>query len=245
MKEDVISRLQEIKSILSKLLYTSDLEPKDQFSTEALDQAAKAFLKFRTERGEWISEDELEKYFKDCWHPGNFIRENFHFNDYYKHGRTYFYRKKSIQRLAEELKTRKVDLNRYIEYINSQASFENKMEEYKIRKKGKHNYSLPIDLKDIQTDDPPKPDVQSVKDDLKRLRDDFLSHNLSEYIDIYRESYAMMKSMYYIDKYIPSATKSMCRKWCDNFNYANHAYKLLTKKKAKFIPVKDDDMFEL
>jgi hypothetical protein len=94
MKEDVVSQLQEIKSVLSKLLATSDLHPKDQFSTEALDRAGKLFLKFRIERGEWILEDELDKYFKDCWHAGSFIREHFYFNDYYKHGRTFFYRKK-------------------------------------------------------------------------------------------------------------------------------------------------------
>ncbi|HVW99787.1 MAG TPA: hypothetical protein VHA52_05065 [Candidatus Babeliaceae bacterium] len=245
MKENAISEIKEIKNILSKLLGTSDLDPKDQFSTEALDQAAKLFLKFRTERGEWVSESDLSKYFKDCWRAGKFIREHFNFNDYYKYGHTHFYKKKSIQRLAEELKTRKIDLKRYMEYIDSQASFKKKMAEYKDRKKGKYAYLLPDDLEDIQTSDPPKPDVEAVNADLKRLRDEFINRNLAEYIDIYRDSYAMMKSQYFFDRYLPAATKSTCRRWCDNFNYANHAYELLTKKKAKFVPVKDDDMYEL
>lgn len=246
MNENIISELRDIKSILSKLLGTSGLKPGDQFPTEVLDKVAKLFLKFRTERGEWIEENGLSKYFKDChWYTGKFIREHFMFNDYYKHGRSYFYNKKAIQRLAEELKNRNVSIARYMEFANSQATFEKKMEEYKTRKKGKRPYTLPDDLRDIQTSDPPRPDVQVVKDDLKRLKEEFFSNNMAEYVDIYKESYAMMKNMYYLDKYLDSSIKNMCRKWCDNFNYANHAYQLLTKKKAKFIPVKDDDMFEL
>lgn len=55
----------------------------------------------------------------------------------------------------------------------------------------------------------------------------------------------MVKFSYSLKKYIKPELQQRCRKWCENFNYANHALELLTQKRTKFIPVKDDDMIEL
>lgn len=240
------SELQEIKLLLSKILGTSDLKPEEQFSEEVLNDAGKLFLKFRTERGEWIEEGKLSKIFKGChWHTGKFLREHFRFTDYYKQGHTYYFNRKSIQRLADELKSRNVDLDRYMEYVNSEAAFRKSMADTKARKRGKRPYLLPDDPRDIKTSDPPKPDVQIVRDDLKKLKNEFFHFKMEVYVDIYKGNYAMMKFVYEFDRYLEPSMKSMCRKWCDNFNYANHALELLTKKKENFVPVKEDDMIEL
>jgi hypothetical protein len=51
--------------------------------------------------------------------------------------------------------------------------------------------------------------------------------------------------MYYFEKYIDPTIKKNARKWCEDFNYANHALQLITKKKEAFVPVKDEDIIEL
>jgi hypothetical protein len=51
--------------------------------------------------------------------------------------------------------------------------------------------------------------------------------------------------MYWFEKYLEPELRKRCRKWCENFNYANHALQEVTKKKEKFIPVKEDDMIQL
>lgn len=56
---------------------------------------------------------------------------------------------------------------------------------------------------------------------------------------------SMMKFVYHFDKYLDPEIKKRCRKWCDNFNYANNALKEIGNKKVKFIPIKDDDMIQL
>jgi hypothetical protein len=246
MEKFILAEIQDIRAILARLLGTPDLQPNDQFSTEELDKAARLFLKYRTERGEWVAEQDLDKYLKKApWRAGKFIREHFSFNDWYKHGHSYFYNKKSIQRLADELIKRNVDLKRYMEYVESQAAFEKKMEEYRLKKKGKYAYMIPADLAHIQTSGAPKPDVNVIKDDLKALKKEFFDYEMEKYVDIYKGCYAMMKYDYQLDRYWDSSLKAICKKWCDNFNYASNAIQLLTKKKEKFIPVKDDDMIEL
>ena len=55
----------------------------------------------------------------------------------------------------------------------------------------------------------------------------------------------MMKFIYHFEKYIDPQMKRRCRKWCDNFNYANHALELITKKKENFVPVKEEELIQL
>lgn len=89
----------------------------------------------------------------------------------------------------------------------------------------------------------PSPDV--IREDIKRLKEEFFRDSLAEDINIYKESHAMVKFEYHFDKYIKPEIKKQCRKWCENFNYANHALRLVTNKTEKFIPVKDDGMIQL
>ena len=106
-------------------------------------------------------------------------------------------------------------------------------------------YELPNDSRDVTTSAAKHPSADLVREDIKRLKEEFFQHNMGEYVDIYHDTHAMIKHIYFIEKYIEPGIKRKCRKWCDDFNYANNAMELITKKKEKFIPVKDDDMIQL
>lgn len=119
-----------------------------------------------------------------------------------------------------------------------------KLASNKNSSKGNRPYELPVGLDNITTSIPPLPDVELVKKDLDQLKTGFFEHKMAEYIDIYRGNHAMMKFIYHFEKYIDPQTKGRCRKWCDDFNYANHALELITKKKDTFVPVKEEDKIQ-
>ena len=52
MQKQILVELKEFKSILSHLIGTSELNRKEQFSKDALDKAAKQFMKMTAQRGE-------------------------------------------------------------------------------------------------------------------------------------------------------------------------------------------------
>jgi hypothetical protein len=245
MQAQVLSELRELKSILAQLVGTADQPAQEQFSKEALTKASKLFVKMAAQRGEWVKEDELGKYIKADWRAGSFIRLEFGFNACIKDGRSHLYNKKALQKLGQELKARNIDLSRYMEYRRSESEFQKKISANKKLTKNNRPYELPSDIKDITTSPPPTPDVALVKADLKRLKDEFFQFKMSEYIDIYRNNHAMVKFVYYFEKYLEPQIKRRCKKWCDDFNYANHALELITKKKEVFVPVKEEDMIQL
>lgn len=246
MQNQILSELKEVKNILAKLSGTSEMPKSEQFSQLALDKAAKAFQRIEVERGEWVSENDIGKYLKSaCWTAGKFIRTEFGFNNCIKQGYRYLYNKKSLQKLDKELRERNINLKRYMEYIRDEAEFKKKLEANKKTLKGKRPYNLRTDLKDITTSSPPLPDVELVKKDLKQLKDEFFQYKMAEYIDIYKGNHAMMKFIYHFEKYIDPQIKRRCKKWCDDFNYANYALELITKKKEIFVPVREDEMIQL
>jgi hypothetical protein len=249
MEKEILSEIKQLRADISKLIGTSELQPKDQFSKEALDKAAKQFQKLSIERGEWIEEYNISRYIKNAhYRAGAFIRQEFGFSNYFKRGQTYYYNKKDLIALAKELKARNVDLGRYMEYIEDQAKFKKYLESANENGKGKKkrkSFQLPYDLKDIITTPAKAPSVEAIREDLKKLKEEFFQFNLSDYIDIYKGNHAMMKFIYHYQKYLEPDLKKRCKRWCENFNYANHALELVTKKKEVFIPVKEDDMIQL
>jgi len=245
MQRQILSELKELKFILAQLVGTADQPAQDQFSKDALSKASKLFTKMAAQRGEWVKEDELGKYIKADWRAGSFIRSEFGFNACIKDGHYYLYNKKALQKLGQELKDRNIDLERYMEYKRSESEFQKKLAANKKSSKGKGPYELPSDLKNITTSPPPMPDVDLVKKDLEQLKADFFQHKMAEYVDIYRGNHAMMKFIYHFEKYIDPQIKRRCKKWCEDFNYANHALELITKKKETFIPTKEEDMIQL
>ncbi len=245
MHAQILSELKGLKSIMAQLIGTAEQPPQDQFSKEALAKASKLFLKMAAQRGEWVKENELYKYIKADWKAGSFIRSEFGFNACIKNGRSFLYNKRALQKLGQELKARNIDLSRYMEYRRSDVEFQKKLSANKKVTISKRPYKLPSDLKDITTSPPPTPDVALVKADLENLKNEFFKFKMIEYIDIYRNNHAMVKYVYYFEKYLDPQVKRRCKKWCDDFNYANHALELITKRKEVFIPVKEEDMIQL
>ncbi len=157
------------------------------------------------------------------------------------------YHKPDLVSLKNALKEQNIDLSRYMDLRRSEAEFERKMqklEEQKKKEPGRKAFKIPGGIKDITTSMIPAPDVQLIRDDLARLKEEFNRLKYVQYIDIYKGNHAMLKSMYYYEKYLEPKLKKACRKWVEDFNYANHAMELATKKKEKFEP-KRDDMIEL
>lgn len=58
---------------------------------------------------------------------------------------------------------------------------------------------------------------------------------LVEFIDIFRESHAMMKSIYYFDRYLDPAKRKQCDRWCFEFNYAQDALAEIKKIRSQVI----------
>ena len=249
MQKEILSEIKELRTALTQVLGISDLPPDQQFLKEALNKAAKEFQKLNIERGQWVADHSVGKYIKNAgYRAGAFIRQEFGFSNYFKRGQTYYYSKKDLISLGKELKERNVDLGRYMEFIEDRTKFKKYMSEAAQNNKGKlknKSYKLPADVNNITTSPPPMPGASVIRDDIKRLKEEFFQYKLSDYIDIYKDNYAMTKFIYHFEKYLEPGLKRRCKKWCDDFNYANHALEEVTKKKEKFIPVKDEDMIQL
>ena len=249
MQKQIFIELSEIKSLLAKLIGTDGTPAEEQFSIEALNKAAKEFQKLSIERGEWVKEEEIQKYIKKApWRAGTFIRTEFNFANFLKRGREYYYSKKHLISLGNELKERNIDLSRYIELVEDRANFQKSLlalSQNKKQKPTKKPYQLPNGLNDINTSDIPFPSIEIVKQDIATLKQEFFQNKYSEYIDIYENNHAMMKYIYHFEKYMEPGLKKRCRKWCDNFNYANAALARMKVKKEIFIPVQESDMIQL
>ena len=246
MQKELLSEIRELKSAIAALIGTSDLPPGEQFSKEALDKAAKQFQKLSIERGEWISDGDIHKYIKKAhYRAGTFIIREFNFTNYFRRGQSYYFNKKDIIALSKELKDRNIDLGRYMELIDDKIKFKKSLTSAKENKKKKKSFHIPKDIKDITTSPIPMPSAEIIREDLKRLKEEFFQYKLADYIDIYEDNYAIMKHIYWFEKYIDPVFKKRCRKWCEDFKYANHALEEVTKKKETFIPVREDDMIQL
>jgi hypothetical protein len=250
MQKQILQEVKELKIAIAKVIGADLLLPEEPFSEEALNKAAKEFQKLSIERGEWVDDCHIKKYIKSAPYAGAgaFIKQEFFFTNYFKKGKSFFYNKKNLISLGNELKERNVDLSRYMELKADQAKFIKYVANANANSNGKKknkNYLLSDDLRDITTSPAKKPSPEIILEDLKKLREEFLQYNLSDYVDVYRNTHAMMKFIYHFEKYINPDIKKRCRKWCDNFNYANDALQKVTNEKVNFIPIKEDDMIQL
>jgi len=238
MEEQILKEIKELKSIIATLVGSADLPKKDQFSKETLEKSAKQFKKLSAERGEWVKDGDLSKYFKGApYHMGRVIRNELSFTHYFKQGYEYYYNKKDLLDLKRELVKRNVDLPTFVRYIEEQAKFKKLIETANAKMKGKgksRRFVLPDDLTDIPECSPAKlPPIDVVKEHIQNLKEQFKRDNLSEYIDIHKDRFAMRKDMSYYDRYHPTGLTNMCRKWCDDFNHANDTlYKIKQSQKS-------------
>jgi len=246
MQKQILAELKELKLIVAKMIGTDELPVHEQFSVEAIAKAVKQFQKMKIERGGWINESDIGRYLKGAdWRTGKFIRAEFGFNNCIKQGRYFLYNKNDLLSLNTALKEKNIDIKRYMEYKWDEADFKKKVTAMKKQNKGKKAYKVPAGLKDITTSPIPMPDPAIIKNDLARLKEEFFLYKMNDYIDIYKDNHAMMKFIYHFEKYIEPQLKRRCKKWCEDFNYANHALELITKKKENFVPVKEEEMIQL
>jgi hypothetical protein len=225
MEAEILKEIKEVRQLLAKMIGTFDLPAKQQFSIQALDKAAEEFKILSIQHGEWISD--ISKIIKGApYGSGKFIVEKFGFNNYFIRGKTRYFNRKDLMELNNELKGRNINLARYIELIEDQEKFQKYIESAKEgKKKGKH-FQVPEGLKDIQTSSCLPPRLETIQNHIDALKSDFENFKLVEYIDLYEDStYAMFKYEYYFDRYLEATKKKQCRKWCEDFNYANHALK--------------------
>ncbi len=130
-----------------------------------------------------------------------------------------------------------------------QADFEKRVERV-INNTPKKTYQkafkIPEELKDIITSPGKRPDIGVMKKALQKLKDEFFEKKFSEYIDIYKDNYAMVKQIYYFEKYLEPKIRLRYSRWCNEFNLVNRILEEITKKKPeKFIPVPEKEMIRL
>jgi hypothetical protein len=245
-QDQILNEIKELKSALTQVLGLASPSTKDLFSTEALEKAAKEYRKLSIERGEWVSSHDIKMYVKSAsYNPANFIIKELEFSNYFKRGSTYYFKKQDLIALAKELKDRNVDLGRYEELKADQEKFKKYLENAKQNKKGKKAFKITIDTKNITSDPVKLPPVEELKAELKKLREEFLQYKLAEYVDVYKDSYAMIKYLYHVQKYIEPGVQKRIRKWIIDFNNVNHLLTESKVKKEKFIPIKDEDVIQL
>jgi hypothetical protein len=249
MEKQLLQEIQDIKSILARIIGTADQAVEDRFSVEALDKMAKDFKRLSIDRGDWVKDAQIAHYIKSApWNAGKFIREHFEFTNWFKRGHEFLYSKKDLAALAQELTDRNIDLKRYEELVADQAAFDKKAAAMggKKEKPGKGTgYRVPPKIRNIQTSDIPKPDPEVVRQDLARLKAEFKTGKFAAYIDVYKGTHAMLKRLYHFEKYLEPGLKRSCSKWCDDFNYANRALELITGKKEKFNAPPDPTQIQL
>ncbi len=232
MESQILSEIKKIKKLLSKLTGTSELPTRQRFSKDALAKAAKEFRILEIKRGEWIIDYGISKIIRSApYSSGKFIIEKFEFTNYFKYGRSFYFNKKDLVALNKELKKRNINLKKYIQLIEEQDKFNKKIEEIKkIGVKGKR-YKIPEELRDIELTTCAPPDIEIVKNHIAELKKKFEEKNLSEFIDQYDTS-AYLKVRYHFTRYVDQEKLKTCRKWCDDFNYANGALREIKKIKS-------------
>ena len=238
MENQILNEIQEVRKLLSILVGTSDEPEKEKFSMEALNKAALEFKVLTISRGEWVKESEISKIIKKApWRASKFIIEKFGFVNYFKHDRTIYFNKKDLIALNNELKERNINLSLYIDLLEDKEKFQKKIDSLKTQNKKRKHFQIPAGLKNIESIPYSAPSKEIVKEHISALMDDFKKFKLSEYVDIFDDSYAMIKSIYYFDRYLKPELKKQCRKWCEDFNYANHALKEI--KNIRSEPIKE------
>ena len=224
MQKEILAELKALRAAVATLAGTADLPDGEQLNVAALEKVAKEFKKLSSARKQWVEEYQLSSIFKDVrYGAGKFLREELGFTAFFKHGRGHYYHRKSLLALARELKDRKVNLARYIEYKTEKAKFEAKAKTAPGKKK-LAVYVLAADMNRIETSATPLPPKILVTDEIRRLQEEFSA--FKDYVDAY-DGFAMMKADYFFAKFRDAPFRARCKKWIENYNYAHQALALL------------------
>lgn len=235
-EEKIYNELRHLRAILSIVVGSQDLPKVEQFSKEAIKKAATEFRKLQTERGEWIPGDEISKIIRSApYGAGKFIIERFEFKNYFTRGKRHYFNRKDLEALNKELKKRKVNLEKYIEFEQDKEKFHNYLEQARQNKKKRLRFKIPEDLKDINSQPYNHPPREKVLKHIDMLMEEFEKDKLVEYIDIFQENYAMVKHIYWFDRYLDPVKRKQCDKWCFEFNYAQTALKEIKKIRSEVV----------
>lgn len=60
-------------------------------------------------------------------------------------------------------------------------------------------------------------------------------YKLVEFIDIFQKKYAMVKHIYFFNRYLDPIKRKQCDKWSYEFNYAQNALKEIKRIKSQVI----------
>lgn len=237
MEEDkLLVELKQLRHLLAKVVGTQDLPKREQFSKDAMKKAASEFRKLQTERGEWIAEDDISKVIRSAgYRPGKFIIEKFGFKNYYTRDQKYFFNRKDLVALNKELKARNVKLGKYQELEEDKAKFHKYLGELRKGKRKRPRFKLPEELMDIDSQPYNHPPKEKVLKHIEALLEEYEKDKLIEFIDIFNNKYAMVKHIFYFDKYLEPVKRKGYDKWCYEFNYAQSALSEIKKIKSQVI----------
>ncbi len=234
--EKLFNEMKQLRLLLAKVVGTQDLPKREQFSKEAIKKASLEFRKLQTERGEWIEDYEISKVIRSAgFRSGRFIIEKFGFKNYFKRGHQYFFNRKDLMALNKELKARKIHLGTYMKLEEDKEKFHKFLSELKQGKKRRPKYKIPEQLENICTQPYNHPPKEKVLKHLDDLMQEFEKDKLVEFIDIFQESYAMVKHIYHFDRYIDPSIRRKCNKWCFEYNYAQNALAEIKKIRSEII----------
>ena len=237
MEDKILTEIKQVRHLLSALIGTSDLPSDQRFSKEAIDKAASEFQKMSIERGEWLPEDEIHKVIRHApYSCGNLIIEKFGFINYFKRGRTLYFKKRDLIELNKELKERNINLEKYAQLVADQEKFEELVRSINLPKgkKTRQYYKIPEGLRDIHSK-PFSPALEEqITQEIDSLLEEYKKFDLSEYVEFYeKKTQAYFRYQYSLDRYLKSDLKKYCSDWCFKYNYANTAKKLILEIKAE------------
>lgn len=235
-QDEILSEVKALRKLIAKIIGTSDLPQAKQFSKSAIEKAAAEFQSMQIERGEWVNQYDIHKVIRNFPYAGTkFLIDELKFQNYFRRGQRYYFNRKDLIALGKELKERNLNLGRYLELKSDKAKFDVYIAKI-ISNPKKLPYVLAEDMKDVSTSNPPRPSVKLIREHLNALKKDFEEYKMSEYIDVYNDSYAMLKDYYRFRKYVDSDLKRRITKWKDDFNTANqllHEFGYRRKKKVE------------
>jgi len=234
-EDKILSELKQLKRLFTVMLGTEDQPAGEKFSKAAIIKASSEFKKMQAARGEWVSSGDVDKVIKHApYNPSKMLIEEFQFNNYFKRGSTYYFKRKDLIDLNKELKKRNINLKTYSDLLEDKEKFQKYIDSISSaeRSKKQRRFKIPEGLENIFSEPYSPPNEDLVRNEIKSLWEEYEKSGLSEYVDLYyKKTYASFKYLYYWDRYLDPKIKKQSKQWCEKFNYAQTALKRILEIK--------------
>ena len=80
----ILEEIKAIKGLMAKMIGTSELPQKQQFSKSAIEKVAVEFQTLSIQRGEWIESYDIQKHIKHAsYNPAKFLIDELKFRNYF------------------------------------------------------------------------------------------------------------------------------------------------------------------